>query len=70
MLKPSEQAVKELDFLRSFDGMDITIRKAQLIGKIETRSQDSEYASSDEITIIQDELKGYRDQIRTLDLEI
>lgn len=69
MLKPSEQAVKELDFLRTFDGMDLTIRKAQLISKIETRAQDAEFASPDEINIIQNELKDYRDQIRTLDLE-
>lgn len=63
----SIQATKELDFLRTFKNMDKTIRKAQLIGKIESRSQDSEYADDDEITIIQEELKDYREQIRLLD---
>ena len=66
MCNPSMQATKELDFLRTFKNMDKIIRKAQLIGKIESRSRDSEYADDDEITIIQEELKEYREQIREL----
>ena len=67
MLHRTEQATRELDFLRTFDDMDKTIRKAQLIGKIESRSRDSEYADPDEITIIQDELKDLREDIRKLE---
>lgn len=67
MLSPSEQTTKELDFLRTFEDMDIVIRKAQLIGMIETRSQDAEYADPEEITIIKNDLKSYREQIRLLD---
>ena len=61
-----DQATRELDFLRTFDDMDITIRRAQLIGKIESRAQDSESADLDEITLIQEELKEYREQLKNL----
>lgn len=67
MCNPSIQATRELDFLRTFKHMDKTIRKAQLIDKIESRSRDSEYANPDEITIIQNDLEKYREQIRLLD---
>ena len=67
MLQRREQATRELDFLRTFDDMDITIRKAQLIGEIESRSRDSEYAGPDEIVVIQQDLKGLREDIRKLD---
>ena len=67
MCNPTMQSTKELDFLRTFEDMDKTIRKAQLIGKIESRSRDSEYADDDEITVIQSDLKAYRAQIRQLD---
>lgn len=67
MCNPSIQATRELDFLRTFKHMDKTIRKAQLIDKIESRSRDSEHANPDEITIIQNDLENYREQIRLLD---
>ncbi len=42
-------------------------RKAQLIRKLERRSQDSENASPEEMAQILADLKKYREQIRQLD---
>ena len=42
-------------------------RKAQLIRKLERRSQDSENASAEEMAQILADLKKYREQLRQLD---
>ncbi len=67
MLDTKEQSTQELEFLRTFDDMDITTQRAQLIGEIESKAQESENANPNEFTVIKEDLKKLRDQIRRLD---
>ena len=67
MLDKLAQAAKELDFLRTFDGMAATIKKAQLIRKIDQISRLSATASPYQLAQILKDLKVYRQEIRKLD---
>jgi len=67
MLNNTKQEYSEIDFLNTLEDLDKTVKKAQLIHKIELKSQESEKATPKEIKQIQLELKAYREQIRLLD---
>ncbi|MDJ0882018.1 MAG: hypothetical protein QNJ56_10245 [Gammaproteobacteria bacterium] len=54
-------------FLNTLDDLDVTIRKAQLIHKIDLKSREAKNASPEELKHIQMQLKAYREQIRMLD---
>lgn len=69
MLNNSRPENMKERFQKSVGRLDRTIKKAQLIHKIEVRSRESETATPEELIQILTDLKSYREQIRLLDQE-
>lgn len=69
MLEKSRSKNLNERFQESVKALDRVTRRAQLIRKIDLSSRKSENATPEELMLILNELKAYREQIKLLDRE-